>query len=57
MDQHFGERARLGRLASALMQLGADETRIGFGVDENTALIVDADGTAQIKGTGLCHLD
>lgn len=39
-DQHFGERARLGRLARAVMA-APDGLRMGFGVDENTALMVD----------------
>ena len=38
VDQHFNQRARIGRLIVALMN---EKTRfnIGFGVDENTALI------------------
>lgn len=37
IDQHFAERGRLGRLLSALMSQPAS---LGFGIDENTALIV-----------------
>ncbi len=51
IDQHFGQRARLGRLIAALFDSGADPA-IGFGVDENTALVVDADGRAVVTGTG-----
>lgn len=40
VDQHFDARARLGRLARALFTLPADQ-RLGFGIDENTALLVD----------------
>ena len=40
IDQHFAQRGRLGRLLSALLLEPAD---IGFGIDENTALIVDGD--------------
>jgi cyanophycinase len=38
VDQHFIARARIGRLAVALMNEKAQGT-LGFGVDENTALI------------------
>lgn len=50
VDQHFGERARLGRLAKAISL--QNEKRIGFGIDENTALIVNSAGTASVQGTG-----
>ncbi len=51
-DQHFGERARLGRLArAAAMQV--EGLRLGVGVDENTALIVDlATDEAIVRGAG-----
>jgi cyanophycinase len=39
-DQHFGERARLGRLARAVVTVDAP-LRHGFGVDENTAMVID----------------
>ena len=48
MDQHFNQRARIGRLAVTLMDEkktgnpgsgGATNNNLGFGVDENTALI------------------
>lgn len=39
-DQHFGERARLGRLARAVVTVEAS-LRHGFGVDENTAMVID----------------
>jgi cyanophycinase len=38
VDQHFAQRGRLGRLISALIQQPAV---LGFGIDENTAIIVD----------------
>ena len=38
VDQHFNQRARLGRLCMALAQSG-DNVTFGVGVDENTALI------------------
>jgi cyanophycinase len=37
IDQHFSQRGRLGRLISALAQLPAV---LGFGIDENTAIVV-----------------
>lgn len=40
VDQHFDRKSRLGRLARALLLSG--EPR-GFGVDEDTALVVDLD--------------
>ncbi|MDJ0919938.1 MAG: cyanophycinase [Henriciella sp.] len=52
VDQHFGERARLGRLAVALSQQEDAAKRIGFGIDEDTALIVAGDGTATVQGAG-----
>lgn len=51
-DQHFGERARLGRLARAVMA-APDGLRMGFGVDENTALVVDlGDDSLSVLGAG-----
>ncbi|MDN3647270.1 cyanophycinase [Pontixanthobacter aestiaquae] len=47
VDQHFGERARLGRLALALGMIPAVK-RIGFGIDEDTAFIIDH---ATMRGT------
>ncbi|MGA7935769.1 MAG: cyanophycinase [Kovacikia sp.] len=40
IDQHFAQRGRLGRLISALILQPAV---LGFGIDENTAIIVDGD--------------
>ncbi|MFY8139130.1 MAG: cyanophycinase, partial [Caulobacter sp.] len=52
VDQHFDRRQRLGRLARALGALAPSE-RLGFGIDENTALVVDPDGrTARVVGAG-----
>ncbi len=39
IDQHFGERARLGRLAVALIRL-KKALPMGLGIDEDTALVV-----------------
>lgn len=52
VDQHFDRKARLGRLTRALAE-GAPDRRIGFGVDEDTALVVDiAARTAVAAGAG-----
>lgn len=52
VDQHFDRKARLGRLARALAELPPAQ-RIGFGVDEDTALVVDlAEGVATAAGAG-----
>ncbi|QIG53644.1 cyanophycinase [Altererythrobacter sp. BO-6] len=52
IDQHFGQRARLGRLAAALTDR-RQALKIGMGIDEDTALLVDrAAHTARVVGTG-----
>ncbi len=38
IDQHFAQRGRIGRLLSAMAQ---QSISLGFGIDENTAVIVD----------------
>nr|WP_322679976.1 cyanophycinase [Nostoc sp. DedQUE03]MDZ7975373.1 cyanophycinase [Nostoc sp. DedQUE03]MDZ8045392.1 cyanophycinase [Nostoc sp. DedQUE02] len=48
IDQHFLQRGRLGRLISALVQEPAD---LGFGIDENTAMVV-SDKQVEIIGEG-----
>jgi cyanophycinase len=54
VDQHFIERARIGRLVAGLRQTGQ---RFGFGIDENTAMLV-RDGTIDVIGeTGLVVVD
>jgi cyanophycinase len=51
-DQHFDRQARLGRLARAMTTVSAKD-RIGYGVDEDTALIVDfKSGRASVAGSG-----
>lgn len=48
IDQHFSQRGRLGRLISALVQQPAV---LGFGIDENTAMVV-TDSQIQVIGQG-----
>ena len=50
IDQHFTQfRGRLGRLTRATADGGVP---LGFGIDENTALLVSSDGPIQIAGVG-----
>ncbi|WP_413173739.1 cyanophycinase [Anabaena azotica] len=48
IDQHFSERGRLGRLISALVQ---EPVVLGFGIDENTAMVV-SQGQIEVIGEG-----
>jgi cyanophycinase len=48
IDQHFSQRGRLGRLISALAQQPAV---LGFGIDENTAMVV-TDRQIEVIGEG-----
>jgi len=48
IDQHFLQRGRLGRLISALAQQPAV---LGFGIDENTAIVVN-DNKFEVIGEG-----
>lgn len=52
IDQHFGERSRLGRLAAALTD-PAQPHHVGLGIDEDTAIVVSLQsGTAGVVGSG-----
>ncbi len=48
IDQHFSQRGRLGRLISALI---LEPAVLGFGIDENTAMIV-TDDQIEVIGQG-----
>ncbi|MBW4645815.1 MAG: cyanophycinase [Goleter apudmare HA4340-LM2] len=48
IDQHFSQRGRLGRLISALVQ---EPAVLGFGIDENTAMVV-TDNQIEVIGQG-----
>lgn len=51
IDQHFDRQARLGRLIRATLR--SEAHRFGYGIDENTALIVEtAQSTARVVGEG-----
>lgn len=50
VDQHFNQRARIGRLIMALMN-SREKYNLAFGVDENTALIYSAaERTIKVAG-------
>jgi cyanophycinase len=54
VDQHFLQRGRLGRLVAALLASG---WKRGFGIDENTAMVV-SDGLLRVLGeTGMIYVD
>jgi cyanophycinase len=48
IDQHFAQRGRLGRLLSALL---LDPSVLGFGIDEDTAILVEGD-EFEVIGSG-----
>ncbi len=51
IDQHFDRQARLGRLIRATLR--SEPHRFGYGIDENTAQIVEtAQSTARVVGEG-----
>jgi cyanophycinase len=49
IDQHFRRRDRLGRLLAALSY---NPEPLGLGIDEDTAAIIDPDGTLRVLGAG-----
>ena len=52
IDQHFDKKARLGRLIATTAVYGK-ENELSYGIDEDTAMIVDNDTkTIEVKGRG-----
>jgi cyanophycinase len=49
VDHHFAERARLGRLMTAL---GFNPFAVGLGLDENTAAFIGPDDVLSVVGSG-----
>ncbi|MEM7260878.1 MAG: cyanophycinase [Planctomycetota bacterium] len=49
IDQHFRQRDRLGRLLTALSY---NPSHVGIGLDEDTAAVIDPDGTLEVCGSG-----
>ena len=48
IDQHFAQRGRIGRLLAAVAQ---NPFILGVGVDEDTAMVVEPDGTFSVEGS------
>jgi cyanophycinase len=53
VDQHFAERGRIGRLASAIAQ---NPRHLGIGVDEDTAIIVHGQEFFEVVGKGAVYV-
>ena len=49
IDQHFTERGRISRLITAVSY---NPYNLGIGIDENTAIILDANGVLEVFGAG-----
>lgn len=49
IDQHFTERGRISRLITAVSY---NPYNLGIGIDENTAIILSADGVLEVFGAG-----
>jgi cyanophycinase len=54
-DQHFLARGRFGRLLTAMLELR--EFDLAFGIDENTALVVDRDSLMVVGASGVVVFD
>ncbi len=55
LDQHFLARGRIGRLLVEVLAI--DSVPVGFGIDENTALVVD-EGRGRVMGaSGMVVVD
>lgn len=58
-DTHFRQRDRMGRLLAFTARMIADGTTkspLGLGVDEATALLVDAAGNGRVAGSGAVYV-
>ena len=55
VDQHFLARGRFGRLVVAVVEL--EEFDLGFGIDENTALVVDGEEVQAVGASGVVVVD
>ncbi len=59
VDTHFTQRGRLARLAPMFVRLLADPTpkaEVAIGIDDRTALLVDPQGHAEVRGEGSVSL-
>ena len=52
IDQHFAERARMGRLLGAVAQ---NPKALGLGIDENTALVISGEESFYVVGAGTVY--
>lgn len=55
LDQHFLARGRIGRLIVAVIDPGSP--RVGLGIDENTALVVDGSSAEVLGASGVVMVD
>lgn len=55
VDQHFLARGRWGRSLVAL--LGAEGNPLGFGIEENTALVIEGDSAWVVGASGVVFMD
>jgi cyanophycinase len=53
IDQHFSERGRIRRLLGAVAQ---NPRMLGVGIDEDTAIVVESDGTLNTLGSGAVYI-
>src|SRR5262249_24896893 len=53
IDQHFSERGRIRRLLGAVAQ---NPRMLGIGIDEDTAVVVESDGTFHALGSGAVYV-
>ena len=53
VDQHFAERGRIGRLLGAVAQ---NPRLLGVGLDENTAIVVEAEERFRVLGEGAVYV-
>jgi cyanophycinase len=57
-DSHFVARDRMGRLMAFLARIATDgwtRAPFGIGIDEKTAVLMDADGSARVTGVGAAY--
>jgi cyanophycinase len=53
IDQHFSERGRIRRLLGAVAQ---NPRMLGIGIDEDTAIVIESDGTLHTIGSGAVYI-
>src|SRR5215475_9760577 len=53
IDQHFSERGRIRRLLGAVAQ---NPRMLGVGIDEDTAVVIESDGTFHTLGSGAIYI-